>query len=138
MYAAPGDPVHCSHDALLTPAFFDPSLQMGQQPHPRELPAHPNHRKRKIWLLEGGYTSDTRHLEKPTEKERQHDTLLKALDLQGFDTRLGGLTFGVGGSVYKGIQAILSDVGIVPTEMKKVLNDIHLHSVKLAGSTSTT
>ena len=58
MYTAPGDL------ALLTPAFFDPSLQMGQQPHPRELPAHPNHRKRKIWLLEGGYTSDTRHLEK--------------------------------------------------------------------------
>ena len=123
MYTAPGD------HALLTPAS-DPSLQMGRQPHPRQLPAHPNHRKRKIWLLEGGGTSDTRHFEKVIEKQRQLETLLKALDLRGFDTRLGVLTFGVGGSIYKGTQAILSDVGIIPAELKKVLKDIQLHSVE--------
>ena len=61
-------------------------------------------RKRKVWLLEGGYTSDTRHLEKVEEKKQQHETLMKALDLQGFDARLLILTFGVGGTIYKRTQ----------------------------------
>ena len=62
MYTAPED------HALLTPVFFDPSLQLRQQPHPRQLPAHPVHRRRKIWLLEGWYTSDTRHLGKKKKR----------------------------------------------------------------------
>ena len=49
--------------------------------------------------------------------------------MQGFDTMLGNLTFGVGGSISKGTQAILPDVGIVPAEINQVLKDIHLHSV---------
>ena len=49
VFTAPGD------HAILTPACFDPSLQKGQQPHLGHFLAHPNHRKGKIWLLEGGY-----------------------------------------------------------------------------------
>ena len=64
------------------------------------------------------------------EKRQQHKTLLKALEMQGFDVRLLILTFGVGGTIYKRTQDYLEDVGIGPVEMKKLLKDIHLHSVE--------
>ena len=87
-------------------------------------------RQRKVWVLEGGYTSDTRYLDKIREKEEQHKTLLEALRLQGFDTRLGILAFGVGGTIFKTTQDALRDVGVMPTEMKKLLASINTHSVE--------
>ena len=56
--------------------------------------------RRKVWLIEGGYTSDTRHLEKLAEKKNQHQSLMNALEDRGLDARLMIFTFGVGGTVY--------------------------------------
>ena len=56
-------------------------------------------------------------------------TLMKALDLQGFDVRLLILTLSVGGTIYNQTQDSIDIAGVGPTEMKKLLKDIHLHSV---------
>ena len=77
----------------------------------------------------GGYTSDTKHLEKVEEKEQQHETLMKALDLQGFAARLLILAFGVGGTIYKRTEDSLDIARVGPLGMKKLLKDIHLHFV---------
>ena len=37
--------------------------------------------RRKVCLIEGGYTSDTRHLEKLAQKQTQHRKLVGALEL---------------------------------------------------------
>ena len=50
--------------------------------------------------------------------------------MQDFDVQLLILTFGVGGSIYKRTQDYLKDVGIALVEKKKLLKDIHLHSVE--------
>ncbi len=89
-----------------------------------------SNRVRKIWVIEGGYTSDTRHAEKVQEKKEQHRTLLQALEVQGFDTKLAILTLGVGGTLYKPTKDALRDVGITPAEMKTLLKDLHLHSIE--------
>lgn len=49
------------------------------------------------WLLEGRYTSDTRHHEKPAEKEHRYHKLMDALTLKRFDDKLMIFAFGVGG-----------------------------------------
>ena len=54
---------------------------------------------------------------------------MKVLDLQGFDARLLILTFGVGGTNYKRTQDSLEIAGFKTMKMKKLLKDIHLHSV---------
>ncbi len=100
-----------------------------EQDEDQSLPRTSN-RMRKIWVIEGGYTSDTRHVEKVQEKMEQHKTLLQALEAQGFDTRLAILTFGVGGTLYKPTKDALHDVGITPTEMKRLLKELHLHSIE--------
>ena len=43
--------------------------------------------RRNLWLIEGGYTSDTTHLAKLAEKKNQHQKLVSALDLRGFDVK---------------------------------------------------
>ena len=87
-------------------------------------------RQRIVWVLEGGYTSDTRYLQKVSEKQDQHKLLMQALKLRGFDVRLGILAFGVGGTIFKTTRDALKDVGIEPNPLKKLLRDINTHSVQ--------
>ena len=55
---------------------------------------------RKVRLIEGGYPSDTRHLEKLVEKQTQHRKLVGALELRGSTVQPMVFTFGVGGTAY--------------------------------------
>ena len=85
-------------------------------------------------LLACGFLSQAACIEgtcKFQEKREQHKTLsqaLVALEVQGFDTRLAILTFGVGGTLYKPTKDALHDIGIKPTEVKRLLKEVHLHS----------
>ena len=45
----------------------------------------PNGKARRIWIVEGGYCSDTRYEEKLEEKEAQHTALEVALKEYGCD-----------------------------------------------------
>ena len=88
--------------------------------------------RRKVWLIEGGYTSDTRHLEKLAEKKDQHCSLMNALEDRGLDARLMIFTFGVGGTVYKQSKEDMSQLGVDAAGITKTLKEIHLHSVTTA------
>ena len=71
--------------------------------------------RRKVWLIEGSYTSDTRHLEKLAEKLNQHQKLVGALELRRFDfidVKPMVFTFGVGGTIYKRLLTICG--GLTP------------------------
>ena len=57
--------------------------------------------RRKVWLIEGGYTSDTRHLEKLAEKQSQHHNLVCAMGLREFDVKPMIFAFGVSSTIYK-------------------------------------
>ena len=115
---------------LLPDTISDSTVQAARVDHSGQAQIHSQSRQRKVWLLEGGYTPDTRHQEKIEEKRQQHKTLLNALEIQGYRTQLLILTFGVGGTIYKRTQDYLEDTGVGPVEMKKLLKDIHLQSVE--------
>ena len=59
------------------------------------------HQGRREWLIEGGFTSDTRHLQKLAEKQNQHRKLVGAMELRGFDVMPLVFTSGVGRTIYK-------------------------------------
>ena len=61
---------------------------------------------RKVWLIQGGYTSDTRHLEKLAEKQNQHRKLVRALELRRFDVKPMIFAFGVGGTIFVYKQSV--------------------------------
>ena len=47
-----------------------------------------NGKPRKVWIIELGYCSDTRYLEKLAEKQQQHEQLCKLLTIEGYDVQL--------------------------------------------------
>ena len=96
--------------------------------------------RRKVWLIEGGYTSDTRHLEKLAEKQNQHRKLVGALELRGFDVKpmiLSKFAFGVGGTIYKQSVGDMRQLGVSTTAITKTLKRVHLHSVTCATNIIT-
>ena len=93
--------------------------------------------RRKVWLREGGYTSDTRHLEKLAEKQTQHRKLVGALELRGFDVKPMIFAFGVGGTIYKESVEDMRQLGVGTTAITKTLKEVHLHSVTCATNIIT-
>ena len=88
--------------AMPTDTFLGPTEQEARVHHASSggpTHTHSQSRRRRLWLLEVEYTCDARHLEKIEEKRQQHKTLLKALEMQGFDARSLILTYGVGGTI---------------------------------------
>ena len=88
--------------------------------------------RRKVWLIEGGYTSDTRHLEKLAEKKNQRQKLVGALELRGFDVKPIIFAFGVGGTIYKQAVEDLHQPGVSTMAITTPSKEAHLHSVKCA------
>ena len=82
-------------------------------------------RRRKIWVLEGGYTADTRHFDKVEEKQSQHAQLMHALQIRGFDAKLMVLTFGVGATIY---QQAAEDVHVLGVKMSSVKKNTVSHT----------
>ena len=79
-----------------------------------------------------GYTSDTRHLEKLAEKQNQHQKLVGALELRGFDVKPMIFAFGVGGTIYKQPVEDMRQLGVSSTAITKTLKEVHVHSVTCA------
>ena len=93
--------------------------------------------RRKVWLIEGSYTSDTRHLEKPAEKQNQHRKLAGDLELRGFDVKPMIFAFGVGGTIYKQSVEDMRQLGVSTKAITKTLKEVHLHSVACATNIIT-
>lgn len=89
-------------------------------------------RQGKVWLIEGAYTSDTRHFEKLAEKKHQHHILMDALTQRGFDAKFVVFAFGVGGTIYRQSLEEMRQLGVSTAVITKTLQDIHLHSVTRA------
>lgn len=68
---------------------------------PSDLPAHmPGGRARKITIVEVGYCSDTRYLEKLQQKQEQHSALETALKTYGYEVTVLTYILGFYGSLY--------------------------------------
>ena len=125
------DPTHCPLIPSRIIRVLGPSSTSNTNKPSRPAPDYAQSMPRKVWLLEGGYTSDTRQVEiveKIEEKRQQHKTLLKALEMQRLWCT--NAEIGAGETIYKRTQNFLQGVGIDPVEMKRLLKDIHLHSVE--------
>ena len=88
-----------------------------------------NKKPRKVWIVEGGYCTDTRYTDKYKRKELQHQQLQNLLIQKGCDVTLMPTVLGVTGAVYKTNVTALSALGIDSNKAKKLLKELHLHAV---------
>ena len=86
-------------------------------------------RPRKIWVVELGYSSDTRYLDNLAEKKLQHAQLCELLTTEGYDVHLLQIILGSAGRVFKCLQHAAKELEIPPARRKTKFSKIHLHSV---------
>ncbi len=118
------------HHELLNGSIYDVARSTRDEHDEGQPLPQTSNGMHKIWVIEGPHTLDTRHAEKIQQEREQHQTLLQAEKVQGFDTRPEIFTFGVGGKLYKPTKDTLRDVRVTPTRLKKLLKEIHLHSIE--------
>ena len=93
----------------------------------------PNGKARRIWIVEGGYCSDTRYEEKLEEKEAQHTALEVALKEYGYDVTVLPIILGVSGSIYKTTKHALGQLGIEHGPANKLMRKLHEHAIITLG-----
>jgi hypothetical protein len=69
-----------------------------------------NGRPRKIWLMELGYSSDTRYMDKVMEKKEQHAELCKLLAAEGYDIMLLPIVLGCAGTLFKCLDRATKEI----------------------------
>ena len=87
-------------------------------------------RPRKVWIVEGGYCTDTRYSDKYRRKETQHEHLQTLLQARGFEIILLPIILGFTGAIYKTTVSALSALGIEKAQAKKLLYDLHAHAIQ--------
>ena len=89
----------------------------------------PNGSARRIWIVEGGYCSDTRYTDKLQEKEAQHQALQAALQEYGYNVTTLPIILGVSGSHYHTTTDALKQIGIEHTQADSLMLKLHEHAV---------
>ena len=98
-----------------------------------DLPANmPNGSPRKVSIVEVGYCSDTRYLEKIQQKEEQHSALETALRSYGYEVAILTYILGLYGSLYHSNKKTMKAIGIEHAAADRLSSKTHVHSVNCA------
>ncbi len=110
-----------------------PTIPLARGVSGRGLPTTPEGRHRHtVYIVEVGYTHDTRHEAKTHEKAEQHARLAELLAHVGWRvqyTRQEALSLGVGGSISKAVPDILRTLGVRGPAVAKCCNRLHTHAL---------
>jgi hypothetical protein len=74
---------------------------------------------RKIWLIELGYSSDTRYMDKVIEKKEQHAELCRLFAAEGYDVMLLPVVLGSAGTLFKCLDRATKEMDI-PNARKRI------------------
>lgn len=88
-----------------------------------------NGKARRIWIVEGGYCSDTQYEDKLKEKEGQHMMLQTALEGHGYQVQTLPIIIGVSGSHFHTTTQALNQLGSSYDAAKTLLLKLHEHSI---------
>ena len=94
--------------------------------------AMPGGRARKITIVEVGYCSDTRYLEKLRQKQEQHSALETALRTHGYEVSVLTYILGFYGSLYLSNKKTMKAMGIEHAAANRLCSKTHEHSVTCA------
>jgi hypothetical protein len=76
------------------------------------IPTQMNGSPRKIWLIESEYSSDTRYMDKVTEKNGQYAELCKLLAAEGYDVVLLPVVLASAGTLFKCLERATNEMDI--------------------------
>ena len=89
----------------------------------------PNGTARRIWIVEGGYCSDTRYQEKLKDKEAQHQALQEALEDYGYKVAVLPVILGFSGSHFHTTTHAFKQLGIEHSAATTLMLKLHEHAI---------
>jgi hypothetical protein len=89
---------------------YSPSFSKRTRDEDTNIPTQINGRTRKTWLIELGYSSDTRYMD--TEKKEQHAEVRKLLAAEGYDVMLLPVVLGSAGTLFKCLDRATKEMDI--------------------------
>jgi hypothetical protein len=108
---------------------IDRALKKRTRNGDNKVPTQIKGRPRKIWLMDLGYSSDLRCMDKVMEKKEQHAELCKLLTAEGYDVMLLPIVLGSAGTLFKCLDCATKEMDIPNTRKKKLYSKLHLHSI---------
>jgi hypothetical protein len=81
--------------------MIDRALKKRNQNGDTNVPTQTNGRPRKLWLIELGYSSDTRYMDKVIEKKEQQTESCERLAVEKYDVMLLPVVLGSAGTILK-------------------------------------
>jgi hypothetical protein len=93
------------------------------------VPTQINGRPRKIRLIELGYSSDTRYMDKVIEKKEQHAELCRLLAAEEYVVVLLPVVLGIAGTFFKCRDRATKEMDIPNARKKNLHSKLHLHSI---------
>ena len=100
----------------------------GQQNH--HITTTANGRARRVWIVEVGYCSDTRHLDKLQEKTRQHRQLQSLLMDKGFKVTCLPIILGNSDAIYSTTESSLLQHGISHKAAQSLMLKLSDHAAR--------
>ena len=92
---------------------------------------------RKVWIVEGGYCSDTRYVDKLHEKQQQHQRLEASLRAYGYDVSVLPIMLGFYGTIPNSAVEAVHTLGIERKRANKLLLALHTHAITTLHATVT-
>ena len=109
-----------------------PSRKRGRHgdQHNHHITTPANGRARRVWIVEVGYCSDTRYLDKLLEKTRQHRQLQSLLMDKVFKVRCLPITLGNSGAIYRITESSLLQLGISHKAAQSLMLKLSDHAAR--------
>ena len=86
-------------------------------------------RRCKAYIIEVGYSAETRYEAKVQEKIKQHEKLTALLEEEGFEVILQPIVLGTTGGIFHSQNSLLGQLGIVKARQQKLNRKLHRHSI---------
>ena len=86
-------------------------------------------RRRKAFIVEVGYASETRFHEKTREKVAQHDELRQLLHMEGYEPVIMPLILGTTGGIFQTLGLSLETLGVTRDRAITLKKRLHIHSI---------
>ncbi len=83
----------------------------------------------KAYLVEVGYTSETRYCTKLQEKLEQHSVLVKLLEREGYDPVVIPIILGTTGGIFNSNNEAFDTLGVSTNRQKVLAQRLHIHSI---------
>ena len=86
-------------------------------------------RRCKAYVIEVGYTQETRYHDKLQDKSDQHQTLINLLEAQGYEPITVPIIMGNTGGIFHSYLEAMNTLGISNARQKSLTRRLHVHSI---------